>query len=119
MSSNKIAVKSYLDQDEYETLINQAGRAGLSLSTFIKRVCLAQEVRSTVDQEAVLALLKSKADLGRLGGLLKHHLSESSQNAAPREELRGLLKTIETSQRELAGDFKRVSQGLLNKGENV
>lgn len=68
MPTKKKSVKTYLSPDEHERLAAQARRAGRPLSTFIKRVCLGWEVHSLVDQEALLALLKSKADLGRLGG---------------------------------------------------
>ena len=49
----------------------QAGRASLSISAFVRAVCLGHEIKSTVDQDAILTLARMNGDLGRLGGLLK------------------------------------------------
>ena len=110
MPTTKPHLKAYLSAEEYAQVAAMAARAGLSISNFVRQVCLAQEVRSLVDKEAVLALLKSKADLGRLGGLLKKHLSEIGGGETWAEDLRWLLKTIEYSQRELAREFRRVAE---------
>ena len=93
----------YLSEDEQAQVASQAG---LSISKFVKSVVLAHEVRSIVDQQAVLALLHSKADLGRLGGVLKHHLSETGGTEDWHDDLQRLLRQIEVSKRELVRDFK-------------
>jgi Trp operon repressor len=108
MPTNKPHLKAYVSPEEYARVADLAGRTGLSLSSFVRQVCLAQEVRSLVDKEAVLALLKSKADLGRLGCLLKKHLSETGSMDARIDDLRSLLRTIEYTQRELAREFRGV-----------
>lgn len=113
MPTKKKAVKTYLSPEEYEILGGKAGQASLSLSTFIKRVCLGWEIRSQVDQKAVLALMGSRADLGRLGGLLKKYLAEPDPSGDRREELRNLLKAIEAGQRLVAADVHQVTQALL------
>lgn len=60
-----------------------AKQAGVSLSTFVKQVCPGQGLRSKADQQAVMALLKAQADLGRLGGLFKMGLSDGSAGRRP------------------------------------
>jgi len=115
MPKNKPYLTVYLSEDERQKIIGLAGKAGLPVSRFIKRVCLGQEVRSTVDQQAVLALLHSKGDLGRLGGLLKLHLAEARQAEPWHEDLRALLRQMEAKQRELAAGFDLVVQALLKK----
>jgi hypothetical protein len=110
MPTSKPHVKAYLSPEEYSQVATMAGRAGISISNFVRQVCLAQEVRSLVDKEAVLALLKTKADLGRFGGLLKKHLSETGGGEAWTADLRLLLRTIEYSQRELVREFRRVAK---------
>lgn len=106
MPSRKRFVKAYLDDADYDRVAAMAGQAGLSISKFVARVCLAQEIKSTVDQKAVLALLKSNADLGRLGGVIKYHLSTTPESGYSwRAELRATLKFIEASKRE--GSSKR------------
>lgn len=108
MPKKKPYLTVYLSEDEQAQVAGLASRAGLSISKFVKSVVLAHEVRSIVDQQAVLALLHSKADLGRLGGVLKHHLSETGGVEGWHDDLRRLLRQIEASQRELVRDFKAI-----------
>ena len=88
---DKITVKSYLTPNEYETVSASARLARLSLSKYVKEACLSCEITSTVDKEAVLALLKVNADMSRLGGLLKLALGEK---AIDRQEANLLLESI-------------------------
>ena len=113
MPNRKPYLTVYLTVEEQAHIKRLAGQAGLSISRFVKAVCLAHEVRSIVDQQAVLALLQSKGDLGRLGGLLKQHLSDHGASEPWHEDLRGLLKRIEVAQREMLRDFRLVSANYL------
>ena len=113
-SPNRKAVKTYLTADEYGQVAAMAGQAGLSVSTFVKRVCLGQELRTKTDQQAVLALLKANADLGRLGGLLKKTLSEGTSKALA-FECRGVLRQIEKSQAQVAKDCRDFVDSLKRR----
>lgn len=113
MPKRKPYLTIYLSEDERQRIIGLADQAGLPVSRFVKRVCLAHEVRSVVDQQAVLALLQCKGDLGRLGGLFKMHLSEPSESPDWHTELRMLLRNIETSHRAMAKQFAELAQALL------
>ena len=93
MPSKKKVVKAYLDPEEFEQISLSAEKAGQSVSKFMRRVCLGFEVRSVVDQRAVLALLKANADLGRVGGLLKKALVDG---IGPASEIIKTLRKIET-----------------------
>lgn len=115
MPKSKPYLTVYLSEDERRRIIGLASKACLPVSRFIKRVCLGQEVRSTVDQQAVLALLHNKGDLGRLGGLLKRHLAEAIQDEPWHADLRVLLRQLEARQQELAAGFDLVVQSLLSK----
>ena len=111
-------IKTYLHPEEYERLSSQAKNAGLSNSRYLKLVALGQEVRSTVDQKVFLALLKSNADLGRLGGLLKHHLELSrNQPQADQQEWQGsllnLLHSITITQHQVGRHITDVSRELM------
>jgi len=97
---NRKTVKTYLTPEEYGQVTAMAVQAGLSVSTFMKRVCLGQEVRSKEDQQVVISLHKTNADLGRLGGLFKLALA-SGQSRGLTFECRGLLRQIEKSQAEV------------------
>ncbi|MDR2549077.1 MAG: CopG family transcriptional regulator [Desulfobulbus sp.] len=113
-SPNKKVLYSYLTPEEYEQVKISAQQARLSLSTFVKRVCLGQEVRSKADQQATLAVLKANADLGRLGGLFKKALSDGSAGTMA-TELRQTLRQIEKSQAVVTRTCRTVVE-LLKKG---
>jgi hypothetical protein len=76
MPSKKRVIKLYVSDDEMDRILENADRAGLSLSTFGKRVCLGYEIKSRADQKAVLELVRIGGNFGRLGGLLKKSLGE-------------------------------------------
>ena len=59
--------------EEYDQLAAPTGRASLSISAFVKAVCLGDEVKSTVDQDALLARARINCDSGRF---LKMALAE-------------------------------------------
>ena len=84
-------LNAYVQHEEFLIVVNMSEQAGLSMSEFIRRVCLGQVIESKVDSRAVLDLLKVNADLGRLGGLLKLWLSEPDQHAT---DVRKLLRDI-------------------------
>ena len=94
MPSRKPVIKTYVSEAEYARIQASADQAGLSLSSFVKRVSLGYQIDSTVDARAVLDLLKVNADLGRLGGLLKLWLTEPDQHA---HDVRHLLASIEST----------------------
>ena len=96
-SPDKKVLHAYLTHEEYDQIKAMADQAGLSISTFVKRVCLGQELRSKADQEAVRALLRANADLGRLGGLFKMALSEGKAGTKV-FDFRQTLRQIEKSQ---------------------
>lgn len=98
MPSKKLRLTVYLSPEEHTAIAASASRAGLSLSTFAKRVCTGMPVPSLEHKQAVLDILKTRADLGRLGGLLKQALGEGK---GPEHELRRLLREIEARQAEL------------------
>jgi len=80
MPKHKPYLTAYVSPEEYAQVSAQAERASLSISAFVKAVCLGHEIKSTVDRDAILALARINGDLGRLGGLLKMALSERAVN---------------------------------------
>ena len=112
MPKKKPYLTVYLSPDEYGQITGKAAKARLSLSAFARRICLAHEVTSLIDLEAVLLVKNSKTDLGRLGGLLKKHLSETGGSEDWHQELRGLLRSIEYSQSKLAKDCEGLAKAL-------
>jgi len=104
MAKRRMVLKSYLSPEEYNAVQASARRAGLSLSTFSKRVCLGTPVPSLEHQEARLELRGIKGDLGRLGGLVKQALAEG----ADRTLVHRLLHELDARQRELAAAIGRI-----------
>ncbi|MDR1946265.1 MAG: hypothetical protein LBQ51_03765 [Desulfovibrio sp.] len=64
MPSSKNVIKLYVSDEEMEQILESANRAGLSLSTFGKSVCIGQMIESSVDAKAILDLIKISADMG-------------------------------------------------------
>lgn len=112
MPSKKKALKVYLSEEEHRHLARQASSAHLSMSTYAKRICLGYEIKSTVEHEAVLKLIRASAELGRLGGLLKHELKELRLARTPAvtaiiNEISGNKEELMARARELAGHDRR------------
>lgn len=72
---DKKPVRSYLTADEHDHINRMAANAGCSVSQFMRDVCLGHEVRSFEYEDFKLELLKTRADLERLGGLFKSALA--------------------------------------------
>lgn len=89
----KKVLTAYITEMEYGEITASSARAGLSLSEFVRRVCLGNRIISREDQQARRELLKINADLGRLGGLLKQALSQGHK-----ESIYGLLHKIDQVQ---------------------
>ena len=92
------AITTYLTAEEYENVKTWAERTCLTLSTFMRRVCQGQPVKSMEPQINRMELRRLRGDLGRLGGLFKLYLAE---NKGPEHELRRLLREIDMRQKEL------------------
>ena len=97
MPSKKLILRTYLTPEEFGEIRASADRAGLSLSTFSKRVCLGFTVPSLEHREARLELRRLKGDLGRLGGLIKQALA----NGADQQTIHKLLHELDARQREV------------------
>jgi hypothetical protein len=93
---NKIALRAYLNPKDYQTIKAHAAQARLSVSAYVQAVCLGHDVKSVIDHEAILELLRLKADMGRLGNLLKLGLSE---NSLDRHRANRLLSDIEATRK--------------------
>lgn len=106
---NKKPVRSYLTADEHERLNQMAQKAGISVSRFMRDASLGYQFRSFEHEEFKLELLKTRADLGRLGGLLKMALSvPDGFSTGEQAQLRALLIQITQRQNELKAVVERL-----------
>lgn len=78
---NTTPIKVYCLPDEREAIEVNAQLAGLSVSTYLRRIGQGQQVKSVVDIEQVHHLVRVNGDLGRLGGLLKLWLTNDPKAA--------------------------------------
>lgn len=100
----------YCLEEEKSQIQALAKEAGLSVSDYLRRLGLMYRPTSVMDYEKVGELLKTAADMGRLGGLLKWWLSgeaprlktrEGRQIQINEETLRKLLARVDTTNRRL------------------
>jgi hypothetical protein len=94
-------LKVFVSERERADIETRAGATSLSVSAYLRNLGLGFQPHSTLDQEAILALLKVNADQGRLGGLFKLWLSGQSAAAVETMEIRRLLAAIEEGQLKL------------------
>ena len=115
MPSDKKRIVTYVTDEEHKQLVESAAKAGLTASTFVKRVCLGQRVQSIVDHQAVLAVMKANADLGRLGGLFKKFLSEGNAVGPYADDLRATLRSIEATKAQVVKECSALVQTIAQK----
>ena len=89
-------VKVWVTAAEKAAIGEKAGAHSMSASAYLRSLGLALPIQSTIDQRAVLELLKINADLGRLGGLIKMWLTsnENFQSASAQAMQHKLDRTL-------------------------
>ena len=94
-------LKVFVSERERAEIETRAAATGLSVSAYLRNLGLGFQPHSTLDQKAILTLLKVNADQGRLGGLFKLWLSGQGAASAETTEIRKLLAAIEECQLQL------------------
>ena len=102
-------LKVFVSERERTDIETRAGATGLSVSAYLRNLGLGFQPHSTLDQEAILALLRVNADQGRLGGLFKLWLSGQSVPSTETHEIRKLLAAIEECQIKLKALIGRLT----------
>lgn len=100
---NCTPIKVYCLPEERAMIEDNARRAGLSASTYLREVGQGYQIQGVTDAEQVRELVRVNGDLGRLGGLLKLWLMNDAKVAAfgPNTIL-ALLQRIETNQERMS-----------------
>ena len=104
MPSKKSRLTMYLTPEEHAQISKFAARSGISLSTFAKRICLGMPVPSLQHKQAVQDIIKARADLGRLGGLLKQAIASGGDKIA----LQRLLREVDAGMQALKAAAMRI-----------
>lgn len=96
-------IKVYCLPEERAVIEENARRAGLSASTYLREVGQGYQIQGVTDAEQVRELVRVNGDLGRLGGLLKLWLMNDAKVAGfgPNTIL-ALLQRIETNQERMS-----------------
>lgn len=94
MPSKKPALTVRVMPNEQQQIIANATRAGLSISEYVRRVCLGHHVPSYEKAHAVRELIRVNGDLGRLGGLLKMWLMNEDRHQGQVKHLLDELNTL-------------------------
>ena len=103
-----VCLQSYITADEYGQIVDISQQCGLSVSELTRRVLLGQEISSKIDRQAFIDLLHVRADLGRLGGLLKLWLSDDTKAKGYTSNVRSVLHEIEARQAEMKPLIERL-----------
>ena len=74
--------KVWVTPEEKAAIAAKADAHSLSASGYLRRLGLALPVESTIDQRAILELVKIHADVGRFGGLIKMWLTTNADFAS-------------------------------------
>lgn len=74
-----------VNDHERERIEAMAKMAGLSLSAYLRTAGLNHPIRSMLDYDAIMELIRLHADLGRVGGLLKLWLADRRGEVVPAE----------------------------------
>jgi hypothetical protein len=87
---------------ERAAIEQRAAAASLSISAYLRTAGMGKAIRSTVDRQLIDELGRVNGDQGRLGGLLKLWLADSPGRGASVQDVRALLRQVETLQGRLA-----------------
>lgn len=100
---NTSPLKVYCLPSEREAIEVNAKQAGLSVSTYLRRIGQGRQVKSVVDAEQVRELVRVNGDLGRLGGLLKLWLTNDAKAAQiGTPTIRAVLNRIDSTKAQMS-----------------
>jgi hypothetical protein len=101
-------IKVLVTDDERAAIERGASAVAMPPSTYLRNLGAGHVPKSTLDQQAILALMKVNADQGRLGGLFKLWLTGADNKDALTITIRKLLKEIEDTQKTLRALIDRL-----------
>ena len=101
-------IKVLVTDSERAAIERGASAVAMPSSTYLRNLGLGHLPKSTLDQRAILALLRINSDQGRLGGLFKLWLSGQSSEKGLTIDIRKLLKEIEDTQKTLRALIDRL-----------
>ena len=105
-SARRIPVQ--VSEAEHASIVETARAVGLPVAVLIRRLALGYEPESIVDTRTLLELIRLRADLGRLGGVMKLWLVDRPGGGAPEGDVRTALTSVLDRQGEVAALIGRL-----------
>jgi len=103
-------IRARVSEHEYNHIKLKAQNMGLPLSAYIRNISMNYPIKSVVDQNALNILVTTKADMARVGGLLKMALTNNAPlGYRSPKEIESLLQDIEDKAEKLLN----ISEKLL------
>jgi hypothetical protein len=103
-------IKVWVTPEEKAAIAAKADAHSLSASSYLRRLGLAMPLQSTIDQRAILDLVKINADLGRFGGLIKMWLTTNADFESISAQ--GLQRKLENTLSDVRQLQKKMSDRL-------
>jgi len=108
-----------VSKQEKKDIELKAKKSGLSASSYLRNLALYFPIKSVCDQLALDELIKTRADLGRLGGLLKYHITMSvwdkvKLGSKGKDEIDSLLTELESKQQALLYIAENLTKEISN-----
>ena len=102
-----------LTPEEKQIIHRNARDTGYWTAGFMRQLGTGHQPQSIIDYKAIREIIHLRADLGRLAGLLKLWLGESSAAAGTaRREINQVRDTMLANQKALRGLIDRIKQEL-------
>lgn len=102
MSRGKTIPPIRVSDEEYKAIVENAQSCSMPTTSYLRALGLNTPIKSTLDKQLILELMRVNADQGRLGGLLKLWLSGTEKGTRGNTiNIRKLLKELEDSQKEI------------------
>ena len=106
----------WVTEEEYLIIKNKAHYSALSTSSYLRTLGMNYRLKSKIDAIAVDELVKAKADLGRIGGLLKLWLvhndnGKTNLGSKSYSEVQSIVNELEKKQMELLSSASHLMNG--------
>ena len=90
-----------LSDAEHARIKATAASVGMSMAELVRRLTLGYEPKSRLDGERVEEIIRTRADLNRLGNLLKLWLDQRPDEGASAQEVAALAEQIAATSEEI------------------
>ena len=104
-------------EEEFAIIEKKASCSAFTMSSYLRALGMNYPIRSKVDFIAVDNLIRSKADLARIGGLFKMWLSrdESTLGSKSRHDIEFILDDLEKKENEILEISRIILNGCTEK----